>query len=225
MSEFDRQLAQILEAREERWGKRQFYAARFPALLSMTACIPMPLRADQAVELWFTRAASRTLEFLTERGQILELLEQERGIPKEAMLEKVLKAIASAYKKDHRDVEEENIVVEADEEHRQLRMFVRKTVVDEEDYVDPFNEMPLEEAKIISARYEIGDMVNVPVDKMEFGRIAAGNGKQVIIQKLIMQVDLKKIKDLQMLLSLLKEVEDYSEGNGDNDPDAIPSPA
>lgn len=56
MSEFDRQLAQILEAREERWGKRQFYAARFPALLSMTACIPMPLRADQAVELWFTRA-------------------------------------------------------------------------------------------------------------------------------------------------------------------------
>ena len=114
----------------------------------------------------------------------LELLEQERGIPKEAMLEKVLKAIASAYKKDHRDVEEENIVVEADEEHRQLRMFVRKTVVDEEDYVDPFNEMPLEEAKIISARYEIGDMVNVPVDKMEFGRIAAGNGKQVIIQGL-----------------------------------------
>ncbi|MCI8437750.1 MAG: hypothetical protein HFF41_08065 [Lawsonibacter sp.] len=77
MSEFDRQLAQILEAREERWGKRQFYAARFPALLSMTACIPMPLRADQAVELWFTRAASRTLEFLTERGQILELLEQD----------------------------------------------------------------------------------------------------------------------------------------------------
>ncbi len=114
----------------------------------------------------------------------LDLLEQERGIPKEAMLEKVLKAIASAYKKDHRDVEEENIIVEADEEHRQLRMFIRKTVVDEEDYVDPFNEMSLEEAKAISARYEIGDMVNVPVDKMEFGRIAAGNGKQVIIQGL-----------------------------------------
>ncbi len=114
----------------------------------------------------------------------LELLEQERGIPKQAMLEKVLKAIASAYKKDHRDVEEENILVEADEEHRQLRMFIRKTVVDEEDYVDPFNEMPLEEAKAISARYEVGDMVNVPVDKMEFGRIAAGNGKQVIIQGL-----------------------------------------
>ena len=114
----------------------------------------------------------------------LELLEQERGIPKQAMLEKVIKAITTAYQRDHKDVEEENIVVEADEEHKELRMFIRKTVVDEEDYVDPFNEMPLEEAKAISARYEIGDVVNIPVDKMEFGRIAAGNGKQVIIQGL-----------------------------------------
>jgi N utilization substance protein A len=114
----------------------------------------------------------------------LELLQQERGIPKEAMLEKVIKAIITAYQRDHKDVEEENIVVEADEEHRELRMFVRKTVVDEEDYVDPFNEMSLEEAKALSARYEIGDVVNIPVDKMEFGRIAAGNGKQVIIQGL-----------------------------------------
>ena len=93
------------------------------------------------------------------------------------MLEKVIKAITTAYQRDHKDVEEENIVVEADEEHKELRMFIRKTVVDEEDYVDPFNEMSLEEAKALSARYEIGDVVNIPVDKMEFGRIAAGNGK------------------------------------------------
>lgn len=77
-----------------------------------------------------------------------------------------------------------------------------------------------------------------PVEKVNIGGDHSGedadtaegdgprsNSKQVIIQKLIMQVDLKKIKDLQMLLSLLKEVEDYSEGNGDNDPDATPSPA
>lgn len=53
--------------------------------------------------------------------------------------------------------------------------------------------------------------------------------KQVIIQKLLMQVDLKKIKDLQQLLALLKEIEDYTNGNGDEDPsgdsDAVPSPA
>ena len=114
----------------------------------------------------------------------LDLLEKERGISKEAMLKKVIQAITNAYKQDHRDVDEENILVEVDEEHGGLSMFIQKAVVDEEDYVDPFNEMPLEEARAISARYEIGDVVRVPVDKMEFGRIAAGKGKQVIIQGL-----------------------------------------
>ena len=46
------------------------------------------------------------------------------------------------------------------------------------------NELTLEEAKAISAKYEVGDIVNIPVDNTEFGRIAAGNGKQVIIQGL-----------------------------------------
>ena len=44
--------------------------------------------------------------------------------------------------------------------------------------------MPIEEAKRLSAKYEVGDIVNIPVDTVEFGRIAAGNGKQVIIQGL-----------------------------------------
>ena len=54
-------------------------------------------------------------------------------------------------------------------------------------------------------------------------------GKSVIIQKLLMQVDLKQIKDLQSLIALLKEVEDFAESNGtedpSGDPDAVPSPA
>ena len=74
-----------------------------------------------------------------------------------------------------------------------------------------------------------------PVKKVDFGnsgsrednsdeRSESGNGnRQVIIQKLIMQADLKKIKDLQMLLSVLREIEDYSNGNGDADPEMIPS--
>ena len=112
----------------------------------------------------------------------LELLEKERGIPRTFMMDKIIQAITTAYKRDHTDVE--NVIVEVDEEHHDLRMFVQKVVVDEEDYVDPFNEVPLEEAKAMSARYAIGDVINFPVDKMEFGRIAAGNGKQVIIQGL-----------------------------------------
>ncbi|MBP3485245.1 MAG: transcription termination/antitermination protein NusA, partial [Oscillospiraceae bacterium] len=112
----------------------------------------------------------------------LELLEKERGIPQAFLMDKIVQALTTAYKRDHDEVE--NVVVDVDEEHRTLKMFVQKNVVDEEDYVDPFNEIPLEEAKRLSAKYEIGDVVNIPVDKMEFGRIAAGNGKQVIIQGL-----------------------------------------
>ena len=45
------------------------------------------------------------------------------------------------------------------------------------------------------------------------------DGKTVIIQKLIMPVDLKKIKDLQTLLSIIKEIEDIKNSNGDEDSD------
>ena len=112
----------------------------------------------------------------------LALLEKERGIPQAFMMEKIIQAITTAYKRDHDGVE--NVIVDVDEEHQTLKMFVQKNVVDEEDYVDPINEMTLAEAKAISAKYEIGDVVNIPVDNTEFGRIAAGNGKQVIIQGL-----------------------------------------
>ena len=112
----------------------------------------------------------------------LSMLEKERGIPQTFMMDKIIQAVTTAYKRDHRDVE--NVIVDVDEEHQTLKMYVQKNVVEEEDYVDPFNEIPVEEAKTISARYEIGDVVNIPVDNTEFGRIAAGNGKQVIIQGL-----------------------------------------
>ena len=112
----------------------------------------------------------------------LALLEKERGIPQTFMMEKIIQAITTAYKRDHDGVE--NVIVDVDEAHQTLRMFVQKNVVDEEDYVDPANEMTLAEAKHLSAKYEIGDIVNIPVDNVEFGRIAAGNGKQVIIQGL-----------------------------------------
>ncbi len=112
----------------------------------------------------------------------LALLEKERNIPKSFMLDKIIQAITTAYKRDHDGVE--NVIVDVDEEHQTLKMYVQKNVVDEEDYVDPANEMTLAEAKALSAKYEIGDIVNIPVDNTEFGRIAAGNGKQVIIQGL-----------------------------------------
>ena len=58
------------------------------------------------------------------------------------------------------------------------------------------------------------------------GSSGDGNGaKQVVIQKLLIPVDLKKIKDLQQLLELLKEVEDFANANESeetaDDPEAV----
>ena len=137
------------------------------------------------------------------------MLEKERGIPQSFMMGKIIQAVTTAYKRDHEGVE--NVIVEADEEHQTLKMFVQKTVVDEEDYVDPANEMTLAEAKHLSAKYEIGDIVNIPVDNVEFGRIAAGNGKQVIIQGLREAergiVDIETLKQTnQELIATLDDV-------------------
>lgn len=95
-------------------------------------------------------------------------------------------------------------------------------------------EKSLERAKVTLEReptkkVNLGGSGDQTDDTDEYGSRSSGSGKTVIIQKLLMQVDLKKIKDLQQLLALLKEVEDFTNGNGDEDPsgdsDAVPTPA
>ena len=110
----------------------------------------------------------------------LAMLEKERGISQTFMMEKIVQALTTAYKRDHEGVE--NVIVDVDETKRDLRMYVQKEVVEEVEF--PGTQMSLEEAKKLSAKYAVGDVVNIPVDNLEFGRIAAGNGKQVIIQGL-----------------------------------------
>ncbi len=110
----------------------------------------------------------------------LAMLEKERGISQTFMMEKIVQALTTAYKRDHEGVE--NVIVDVDETKRDLRMYVQKEVVEEVEF--PGTQMSVEEAKKLSAKYAVGDVVNIPVDNLEFGRIAAGNGKQVIIQGL-----------------------------------------
>ncbi len=110
----------------------------------------------------------------------LAMLEKERGIPQSFMMGKIIQALTTAYKRDHEGVE--FVVVDVDEEKKDLKMYVQKEVVEEVE--NPASQISLEEAKRISAKNELGGMVNFPVESVEFGRIAAGNGKQVIIQGL-----------------------------------------
>ena len=108
-------------------------------------------------------------------------LEKEEGIPKEYMLEKINQALLAALKKDNPGAVD-HCRVDIDEAKKKIDMYIMKTVVDE--VTDPAIELTREQAKKISPRAEVGDVVNIPVETKKFGRIAAQAAKQVIIQGL-----------------------------------------
>ena len=89
----------------------------------------------------------------------LAMLEKERGISQTFMMDKIVQALTTAYKRDHEGVE--NVVVDVDEGKRELKMFVQKEVVDEVE--NPGTQMSLDDAKAISAKYNVGDSVNIPM--------------------------------------------------------------
>ena len=108
----------------------------------------------------------------------LAMLEKERGIPQSFMMGKIIQALTTAYKRDHEGVE--NVIVDVDEEKKDLKMYVQKDIVEEVE--NPASQISLEEAKRISAKNELGGVVNFPVESVEFGRIAAGNGTAATAQ-------------------------------------------
>ena len=109
----------------------------------------------------------------------LEMLEKEKGIPKDYMIEKIGQALLTAYRRDHAG-DGENVVVEPDFKKSELRMFVRKTVVEEVE--DPETEISVEDAHNYAKAPQVGDTVNIDIPTQNFGRIAAQTAKQVIIQ-------------------------------------------
>ena len=111
--------------------------------------------------------------------QAIADIEREKGIPREYMFGKIRQALIAAYKKDTPDCGD-NVDVILDEERQTIELVVIKTVV--ERALDPYVEINLAAAKKIVKKAKIGDVINVPVETKDFGRIAAQSAKQVIIQ-------------------------------------------
>ena len=109
----------------------------------------------------------------------IDLIEKEKGIPKQYMVEKITQALVSAYKRDHEGVGD-NVTVDADEEKGSVRMFVKKDVVEVVD--NPCTEMSLDEARASLPHAQLGDVLRIEVKPRNFGRIAAQTARQVIIQ-------------------------------------------
>ena len=110
----------------------------------------------------------------------LELLEKEKGIPKAYMIEKIEAALVSAYHKEYGSGA--NVRIVFDLEKDDVKVFKQKTVVEE--VVDPENEITLADAKAISRRYTLGQLIEIKVKPENFRRLSAAAAKSVIIQSI-----------------------------------------
>ena len=110
----------------------------------------------------------------------IEVLEKEKNISKEALLEGIEQSLMQACKNHFGKAD--NMVVEIDHDSCDFSVYANKIVVDEVE--DPVLEISVMEAKKIKAHYEEGDIVRVPIESKSFGRIATQNAKNVILQKI-----------------------------------------
>lgn len=114
----------------------------------------------------------------TEFFEALALLEKEKGISAEYLLEKIRNAIAIAVKRDFGGVE--NVVVDIDPVRSRFDVSITKNVV--ETMENPATEILIEDARRYDANASVGDTVEIHLETKQFGRIAAQTAKHVIRQ-------------------------------------------
>lgn len=112
--------------------------------------------------------------------EALTILEQEKNIPKETLLDAIENSLITACKNHFG--KSENIKVQMDPKTCEYHVYQEKTVVEQVE--DTVTEISLANAKMIDSKYELGDIVNIEVKSKEFGRIATQNAKNVILQKI-----------------------------------------
>ena len=116
----------------------------------------------------------------TELLEALDILEKEKSISKDTLLEAIEQSLIQACKNHFGKAD--NVHVNINPETCDFGVYAEKTVVEEE--MDPVMEISLANAKMMNSQYELGDVVNVEIKSKEFGRIATQNAKNVILQKI-----------------------------------------
>ena len=113
--------------------------------------------------------------------EALSMLEHERGITAEYLIEKIKAAIIIAVKKNY-EVEEDHVKVDIDPAAGRFDVALIQDVVADEDWYDEHSEIGITEAQKIRKSYEVGDRIVTPLKTKDFGRIAAQTAKHVIRQ-------------------------------------------
>jgi len=109
----------------------------------------------------------------------LLLLEKEKGISREVIIDAIEAALVSAYRRNFNQAQ--NVRIDINIGIGTMRVFARKEVV--EQVFDPRLEISIENAIKINPNYKIEDVVEIEVTPKDFGRIAAQTAKQVVTQR------------------------------------------
>ena len=116
----------------------------------------------------------------TELLEALTILEEEKNISKETMMDAIENSLISACK-NHFGTSD-NIKIIMDRETCDYSVYAEKEVVEE--VFDPALEISLEDAEKLNSSLHLGDIAQVPVESKAFGRIATQNAKNLILQKI-----------------------------------------
>jgi len=114
---------------------------------------------------------------------VVDAVSNEKGVDKEVIFEALEAALASATRKKHG--EEWDVRVAINRKTGDYDTFRRWKVFadDSKELEVPDRELRLEDALDVNAKVEIGGFVEEPMESVQFGRIAAQQAKQVIVQK------------------------------------------
>ncbi|OCA85437.1 transcription termination/antitermination protein NusA [Bacillus sp. FJAT-27225] len=109
----------------------------------------------------------------------LTILERDKGISRDVLIEAIEAALISAYRRNFNQAQ--NVRIDLNMQTGTMRVFARKEVVDQ--VFDPRLEISIDEARLINPNYQVEDVVEMEVTPKDFGRIAAQTAKQVVTQR------------------------------------------
>lgn len=109
----------------------------------------------------------------------MDAIVAEKGIDKSVVVEAMEQAMVAAYKKKGGAA---RCVVNPDT--GEIKLYSVRTVVEDENYYDEKNQISLSEAKKLVDDIEVGETIENQVEMTDFGRVAAGTAKQVVVQRI-----------------------------------------
>ncbi len=120
---------------------------------------------------------------LKQMSAMVDIIAEEKGLPRETVLSVIEQAIAAAWRKDNGD-RDMNVRAVLNTTTGEADVFVAREVIEEGVGYNPSTEIPLDLAVKDHKDAKLGDVVEEKHQVTTFGRVAAGTAKQVVVQRL-----------------------------------------